>query len=579
LFSPAEREDALPDYERNYWNRVTQRKLSRRGALRAGGFTAAGLSAAALVGCGDDDDDDGGDSTATSTSTSGGGTATTTATATEAAGTPKQGGHFIVHMQTQPRSLDHDFDVFVPIAAHTNNALLKFTPDLSEIITDAAEALPEQPDELTYTFKLHQGVKFQNLDPVNGRELTSEDVKFSMERQMTDEAGKFQHAYFYRGKVQSIETPDKYTVVVKMTRKFAPFVAYAANAWSQITAPEIVTKFGDLTAVAIGTGPFIFKEWQKDVRIDFERNPDYFKEGKPYVDKFSYLVAADPDTAATLFIDKQVHALSTGISQQGRVKDGRGDANYKAQPQQGMTIMRMPPTSKDLPYQEPYSDIRVRQAVVHALNKKQIYDLVFQGQAIPAHGPMPPAYTSWALKEDPAGFDLAAAKKLMGEAGLADGFSKPFIWASASPSADQAVEVIKQQLSEINVNAELTPMETAAYYNLVYTYKYDMSYHNTTSTADPDEALSAYYGRTSTYYKYDGDANGIWDEIDAQSQELDPEARKELVDAVQLRIVKEYPVAFLYSVLLQQFTDPSVKNWFYSLDGYNVRVEDAWLDA
>jgi ABC-type transport system substrate-binding protein len=191
---------------------------------------------------------------------------------------------------------------------------------------------------------------------------------------------------------------------------------------------------------------------------------------------------------------------------------------------------------------------------------------------------MPPAYTAWALKDDPAAFDLAKAKSLMSEAGNS-GFGGPFIWASATASADQAAEVIKQQLAEINVDIELTPMETAAYYNLVYQYKYFMSYHNTTSTADPDEALSAYYGRTSTYYKYYGAENGVWDKIDAQSQELDTEKRKELVDDVQKQIVLEYPVKFLYSVYLQQYVDPKIKDWFYSLDGYNVRVEDAWVDA
>ncbi|MEZ4482727.1 MAG: ABC transporter substrate-binding protein [Dehalococcoidia bacterium] len=209
---------------------------------------------------------------------------------------------------------------------------------------DAAAALPEQPDDLTYVFKLTPGIKFQNLDPVNGRELTSEDVKFSIERQMTDEAGKFQHAYFYRGKVDHIETPDKQTVVVKMSRKFAPFLAYAANAWSLITAPEIISKFGDLTQNMVGTGPFIFKGWQKDVRLDFEKNPDYFRKGKPYIDKLAYLVAVDPDVAATLFIEKKVDAVSLTAQQGPRVKDGRKDATYRAQPQQGMAIMRMPPT-------------------------------------------------------------------------------------------------------------------------------------------------------------------------------------------------------------------------------------------
>ncbi|MCB9486164.1 MAG: ABC transporter substrate-binding protein [Thermoflexaceae bacterium] len=566
----------MADNERNYWARAS-RRYSRRTVVRGAGLAGLGAGAAALIGCGDDDDDTGGTATSAATTASGTGTAAASAT-TAAAAQPKSGGTFTRHITTQPRSLDYDFDVFVPMANHTNNALLKFNEPVTEIQVDAAAALPEQPDDLTYVFKLTPGIKFQNLDPVNGRELTSEDVKFSIERQMTDEAGKFQHAYFYRGKVDHIETPDKQTVVVKMSRKFAPFLAYAANAWSLITAPEIISKFGDLTQNMVGTGPFIFKGWQKDVRLDFEKNPDYFRKGKPYIDKLAYLVAVDPDVAATLFIEKKVDAVSLTAQQGPRVKDGRKDATYRAQPQQGMAIMRMPPTLADQPYEAPYNDIRVREAVVRSVNKKEIYELVYSGQGIPATGPMPPAYTAWALKEDPAPQDLKKAQDLMKAAGLENGFSEKFIWAT-SASSDQAAEVIKQHLAKIKVTADLQPMETAAYYNLIYTYKYGMSFHNTTSTPDPDEALAAYYGPTSTYYKYYGKDNGIWDEIDKQSQELDTKARKVLVDAVQKKIVEQYPVAFLFSQLLQQFIDPKVKGWFYSIDGYNHRVEDLWLDG
>lgn len=566
--------ESVSDNDQSYWTRAS-RRYSRRTVVRSAGLAGLGAGAAALIGCGDDDEEPGGATSAATTS----GAATSAAT-TAAAAQPKTGGTFTVYMPTQPRSLDYDFDVFVPIAAHTNNALLKFNAEVTKIETDLASALPEQPDDLTYVYKLTPNVKFQNLDPVNGRVLTSADVKFSMERQMTDQAGKFQHAYFYRGKVDRIETPDANTVVVKMSRKFAPFMAYTANAWSQITAPEIVSKFGDLTQVAIGTGPFIFKEWQKDVRIDLVRNPDYFKKGKPYIDALTYLVVTDPDVGATLFIEKKLDAISTTAQTGPRVKDGRKDAVYKAQPQQGMLIFRMPPTIPDTQgYSPPYNDVRVREALVRALNKKEIYDLVYSGQGIPATGPMPPAYTAWALKEDPAGHDLKKAQDLMKAAGLEDGFTEKFIWASSGPAADQVSEIMKQQLSKIKVNAELTPMETAAYYNLVYQYKYGMASHNTTSTPDPDEALSAYYGRTSTYYKYDGSKNGIWDAIDAQSQELDTAKRKQMVDDVQKKIVAEYPVGFMYSQLLQQFIDPKVKNWFYSIDGYNIRVEDLWLDA
>ncbi len=561
--------------EKDYW----ARRLNRRGMLKGTSIATLGAGAAALVGCGGGDDDDDAEGEATSAIATQNISGTAVATPTSAL-VAKKGGHLTQGLATQPRSLDFHFDVFLPVSDHTNNALLKFNRDATQIETDVAASMPEQPDPLTYTLKLTPGVKFANVDPVNGRVMTAHDVKYSIERQITDEAGKFQHAYFFRGKLDKIEVPDNNTVVFKMTKKFAPFLAYIANAWTLITAPEIVSKFGDLTQVSIGTGPFIFKEWQKDVKMEFVRNPDYFKKDRPYIDGLTYLVVPDPDVMATLFIDKKIDAISTTATQLNRIKEGRKDATYKAQPQQGMQIMRMPPTIPDTQgYAGQYADPRIRQAVVNAVNKKEIYDLVYSGQAVPAHGPMPPAYTAWALKDDPAGFNLSKAQELMGQAGMANGFNEKFIWASASPATDQAVEIIKQQLAKIKVNIELSPMETAAYYNLVYTYKYGMAYHTTTSTPDPDEALSAYYGKTSTYYKYDGSKNGIWDAIDKQSEELNPALRKTMVDEVQKKIVAEYPVSFLFSVLLQQFTDPKVQNWFYSIDGYNCRVEDLWLNA
>jgi peptide/nickel transport system substrate-binding protein len=505
------------------------------------------------------------------------GTAVPTAVSAEK---PKKGGHLTQALYAQPRSLDFAFDVFYPMGVHTNNALLKWNTDVTQIETDLATGLPEQPDPLTYTFKIKPGVKFHNVDPVNGREITSADVKFSIERQITDDAGKYQHAYFFRGKLDKIETPDKYTVVFKMKKRFAPFLAYAANAWSLITAPEIVSKFGDLTQVAIGTGPFIFKEWQKDVRLEFVRNPDYFKPDRPYIDQLTYLVVPDPSANATLFIEKKTDIYSGDATQVNRVKDGRKDANYKTRPQQGQFLVRMPPTIPGTQaYEAPFDDLRVRQAIVAAVNKKEIYDLVYNGQAIPATGPVPPAYTAWALKEDPAPFDLKKAQDLMKAAGRENGFSAKFLWAAVVPQDDQRSEVVKQQLAKIKVNLDLTPMELAAYYNLIYTYKYQMANHATTSTPDPDEALSAYYGRTSTYFKYDGSSNGIWDAIDKQSEELDPKARKVLVDDVQKQIVQQAPVAFLFSVLVQDFTDPKVKGWPFSIDGYNIRVEDLWFNV
>ncbi len=112
-------------------------------------------------------------------------------------------------MGGSPRSLDPYFDTFpynTAVTDLTNEALLKWSPDFSKIETELADAMPEQPDPQTFTFKLKKGVKFHDTEPANGREFTSADVKYSIERQSTEEAGKFQHAYYFKGKLDSGET-------------------------------------------------------------------------------------------------------------------------------------------------------------------------------------------------------------------------------------------------------------------------------------------------------------------------------------------------------------------------------------
>jgi len=394
---------------------------------------------------------------------------------------------------------------------------------------------------------------------------------------MTDEAGKYQHAYFFLNRIDTIETPDATTVVFKTRAPYAPFLSYMASPWTVMIAREAVEKFGDLTEHAIGTGPFLFKEWQKDVKIDIVKNPDYWQPGIPYLDAISYIIAVDPDTAATLYIEKQVDAIVTGQAQLNRVKDARErDSTYKIVPSQFWRQMRMPPTTAEKPYQPPFDDIRVREAIVRAVNAKQVLDLVHNGDGVLTYGPILPIYPLWTMKEELAGFDLQKAKELMDAAGNPR-VSGPMIWATGSPQADQIGEVLKQQLAEIGVEVELTPMELAAYYNQTYSYDYTFSHHVPLNNPDPDENLSSYFGRNSTFYKHYNEA--IWAKIDEQARELDVEKRQAIVQEAQRMIVLDFPMKFMFTTNLHQFTDQKVKGWFYPTDLYDGRKAEAWLDA
>jgi peptide/nickel transport system substrate-binding protein len=142
-----------------------------------------------------------------------------------AAEEPQQGGVYRVP-STDPRSLDPHIETYEQTTAVTNNTynrLIRWNEDMSGFELDLAESW-RRIDPLTFEFKLHQGVRFQDLPPVGGRELTSADVKYSLERVggAYGRRAEFKHKYYYDGKLASIETPDKYTVVIKTKEPYAP---------------------------------------------------------------------------------------------------------------------------------------------------------------------------------------------------------------------------------------------------------------------------------------------------------------------------------------------------------------------
>ncbi|HEY4669237.1 MAG TPA: ABC transporter substrate-binding protein, partial [Tepidiformaceae bacterium] len=278
-------------------------------------------------------------------------------------------------------------------------------------------------------------------------------------------------------------------------------------------------------------------------------------------------------TQATMFIDRQVNAAVIGSNQKDRVNDSRKDVTYKAVPSQFWRQFRMSPTTADAPYVAPFDDIRFREAVVRAIDKEQVLDLVYSGDGLITNGPILPIYDQWTLKEELAEYDVKKAKELMSAAAISD-FTGDCIWAQAA-EADQIGEILKQQLAEINVNLNLKPMELAAYYNQTYSYKYTFSHHVPLNNPDPDENLSSYFGEKSAFFKhYNPD---IFEIIRKQSEELDLEARKELVQEAQRMIVQDFPMRFMFTVNLHHYTEDRIKGWFWPTDLYDGRKAEAWF--
>ena len=170
----------------------------------------------------------------------------------------------------------------------------------------------ETPDETTYIFHLRQGVKWHNKPPVNGRELVAEDVKFSYDRFLTEKGNADRYILEL---VDRIEVVDRYTVKFLLKEPYVWLIDVLANPRSMwILAPEVLEKYGDFKKVesAIGTGPFLLERYEPNVKTVFKRNPDYYREGQPYVDGVEWLVLDDPSTGLAMYRTGQIDCAPGG---------------------------------------------------------------------------------------------------------------------------------------------------------------------------------------------------------------------------------------------------------------------------
>src|SRR5512134_2606528 len=204
--------------------------------------------------------------------------------------TPKRGGTLRFTFQSDPvTGFDPQqtisFVTMVPLSFVYSRLLkVKAGPSVKPmtypIEADLAESWT-QPNETTYVFKLRKGVRWHPKPPVNGRELTADDVKYTYDRFLTVKGNPNRPAL---ESVERIDAVDKHTVRFTLREPNAWFLDMLAATSTWIIARECVEKFGDLKKVesVVGTGPWMLERWEPNVRMTFVRNPSYYMPGLPY---------------------------------------------------------------------------------------------------------------------------------------------------------------------------------------------------------------------------------------------------------------------------------------------------------
>ena len=512
-----------------------------------------------------------------------------------AAQTPKRGGTFRLRSHVQPVHFDPHatlaFSTMIPLS-YAYSRLVKVKagssvlPGTQPVEADLAESWERQGDT-AYVFKLKKGVRFHPKPPVNGRELTAEDVKFTYERFLASTNPN-------RGTLEAIdkiEAVDKYTVKFTLKEPFAWFVDALASTSTWIVAKESVEKLGDLKKPesVVGTGPWMLERYDPGTRLTFVRNPNYFASGLPYVDNVEITIDTDPASGFAAFL-----AGKYDFGPEYGMVVRRSDLDVAKQRKPNLQTRDYTVVFGGITWvkldQEPFKDIRVRRALAMASSWREILETSAWalGHGLP-NTAVPAALKDWALPIDqlPADGrrlyeqDTPGAKRLLAEAGFPSGIKFPLETTPGyGPDYVDGVQIELKNWKAAGIDAELKMKEYGAYISSTIFGKFEKVATGLFGAwTDPDSYLYRYYLPGQPLNAAGVNDPKLTDMVKLQRRTFDVSKRKELIYDIQRYVAQQAYLLFGPSVGAVAAWEPYVKNFGPNIGhDYGGRLMAAWLD-
>ena len=423
------------------------------------------------------------------------------------------------------------------------DSLLEWDQDLT-IQPALAESYEAAPDATSYTFHLRRGVMFHN-----GQEMTANDVKYSIETALNPPEPGIQVAFL--ANIAGVEVVDDYTARITMSKPDPTLSGVLA--WSRYTpiVPAGIADQINLLSEGIGTGPFRLVEFVANDRVVYTCNDGYWKPGVPCVKDLTLKVLPDEQS--------RVAALRSGEIDGGTFTP---DVTRTLEGDESLEVLRglfAAPrviqfnTTQDVPWR----DLRVRQAINLSVDRQEIIDKVYGGDA-ELTGAISPGYGDWALPDDQLrqlyAPDPERAKQLMEEAGFADGFDVTLQAIAAPREFTQIAEIVRERLKPLNINVTVEPLEIGTFAKNIGDGTYEWASTGRGMRGDPSGFVVDFRSGTTLNVKWFGDG---WknDEIDRLYDEAlattDQATRLENYQRIQQLIAEE--VAHLYTVQPYKF--------------------------
>ncbi|MEZ5779030.1 MAG: ABC transporter substrate-binding protein [Paracoccaceae bacterium] len=440
------------------------------------------------------------------------------------------------------------------VYANIFEGLTRFGPDGS-IQPALAESWEVAEDGKAYTFHLHEGVTFHD-----GTTMDAEDVKFTLDRARAEDSANAQKALF--AGIEAVEAVDPLTVKVTLSAPDGNFPFNMAWGDAVIVAPESIET--DATN-PVGTGPFKFAGWVQGDRIDIERYDGYW--GEPVaLSKATFRIIADPTAAFAAMMAGDIDAFPNFPAPE-TLPQLEADPRFKVivGSTEGETILAM--NNK----QPPLDDVRVREAIAHAINRQEIIDGAMFGYGTPIgthFAPHNPDYVDLTGMSD---YDPEKSKALLAEAGVSD--LKLRLALPPPTYARRGGEIIASQLAAVGIQTEITNLEWAQWLEQVFKGKdFDLTIVSHTEPMDIN-----IYARPDYYFQY-GKPEFVA-LMDKLTLTTDPEGRSAILKEAQEMIAKDYVNAYLFQLAKTGVANAKIEGlWENSPTQANDLTKVHWVE-
>ncbi len=504
-------------------------------------------------------------------------------------GDARRGNALVYRIMTDPPSLDpaHSTDTTSgTITELIFDGLVELDPVTLEIVPAVARSWDVSDDQLVYTFHLRKGVKFHN-----GREVKASDFRYTFERTMSPDTASERTWVlefikgadeFLAGKARSIEgveVLDDYTLRLTLEHPYPLFLQLLHMDAANAVAREVAEKWGDdFVDHLVGCGPYKFVRWKRYATVELEAFDDYYGE-RAKIDRIEFKVIPYTDIALLKYEEGELDMLDQLPTGRVREAQRRLPEEFKVWPQLGTYYIGI---NNDRP---PFKgNVRLRQALNHAVNKEAICEAIMEGVPTPAKGILPPGIPGYNpdLKGYPYNPELA--KKLLAEAGYpgGEGLGEIELWYNTDAGHGRICIEVQNQLKRLGFKVRLRNYDWGSYLEACRSGEpMLMRMGWIADMPDPENFLyillhTDKIGSTN-YSRY---SNPDFDKlVEKAMHTADPEERIALYQKAEEMAVQEAVWIFIYYYREVLMCKPYVKGLVFPLQGdFRLPFYKFWLD-